>query len=92
MSAALDNILEKLGGLEKYIAKGDRGFIKTNMFIDDTPESGLDEAIIDLSRIIKVNLIITDAIYSLWGSFPANGWSPLKTDFIMAFSSRDVRP
>jgi len=46
--------------------------------------AGLDEAIVDLNRTIKVDLIITDAIYSLQGSFPANGGQPLKTDFIMA--------
>jgi len=48
--------------------------------------AGLDEAIVDLNRTIKIDLIITDAIYSLQGSFPANGGQPLKTDFIMASS------
>ena len=46
--------------------------------------AGLDEAIVDLNRTIKIDLIITDAIYSLQGSFPANGGQALKTDFIMA--------
>lgn len=48
--------------------------------------AGLDEAIVDLNRTIEINLIITDAIYSLQGSFPANGGQALKTDFIMASS------
>ncbi len=46
--------------------------------------AGLDEAIVDLNRTINVDLIMTDAIYSLQGSFPANGGQALKTDFIMA--------
>jgi len=46
--------------------------------------AGLDEAIVDLNNTIKIDLIITDAIYSLQGSFPANGGQALKTDFIMA--------
>lgn len=46
--------------------------------------SGLDEAIVDLNKMINVDLIISDAIFSLEGSFPANNGQPLETNFIMA--------
>jgi uncharacterized protein (DUF362 family) len=46
--------------------------------------AGLEEAIIDLNKIIKIDLTITDAIYSLEGAFPADSGQAKKTDFIMA--------
>jgi len=45
--------------------------------------AGLDEAIVDLNRLIKSDLIITDAIYSLQGSFPATAGKALNSNFIM---------
>lgn len=45
--------------------------------------SGLEEAIVDLNRLFKIDMIISDAIYSLQGEFPANGGKSLTTNFIM---------
>lgn len=46
--------------------------------------AGLDDAIVDLNRLIKIDFTITDAIYSLSGYFPTDLGKPIHTNFLLA--------
>jgi len=46
--------------------------------------AGLDDAIVDLNKLINIDLTITDAIYSLSGYYPSDLGQAMYTNFLLA--------